>query len=147
MPQIIERLHDLGEFQAERIGQGNHILAYPDPRKYTNSLVTMTGADVILNLHVPYFHRINRIVIIQLSSVFTESSNPLDIKFEVKQGHSKISKYMFETLISEVNSVTSESEYKFGEGFEYEPRNWSLTLNGTSTDVVIPVIWLQNLGV
>ena len=134
-----------GGFRFRWIG-GNHVVIFPHPKKYANSAITMTGGDVDLFIQIPYFHRIVKLELIHLDSAYAKSIDALDVLMEIEQGRSIFSSKYTNLLFKDTNIVVAEILEKFGEGFEYEPRTWTLTLNTTNTDLVIPILYIQKLG-
>ena len=139
---MVEKQEKIGNFLLRFVGK-NHIIVFPHPDIYTNCCIPMTGADVTVEITIPYFHRINKLVLIHLDSSYDKSTDALDVDFECKQGKSTISPKWTDMLFQEDNIAVAEITEVFGEGFEYEPRTWSLTLNTTNTDLVIVVLYIQ----
>lgn len=142
----IETKEKIGDFEFRHIG-GNHIAIYPHPSIYSNSCLTMTGSAVKKYIQIPYLHRIVKLVLIHYTStVGTKSTDKLNVSLECEAGGSSILSKLTDFLFGEDSIIESEFIEPFGENFEYEPRSWALSLNSTSTDLVLPVLYIQKIG-
>ena len=142
---MVEKREKIGEFAFLNIG-GNHILIYPHPTVHTYSAIAMTGSDVKKFIEIHYLHRIIKLVLIHLTSAYAKSYDSLKAILELEAGKSIISPKFTDLLFEETSIVDAEFIEPFGQEFEYEPRTWTLTLNSTSGDVVIPVLYIQKIG-
>jgi len=142
---MVEKREKIGEFLFFNVS-GNHVLIYPHPDIHAYSAIAMTASDVKKFIEIPYFHRIIKLVLIHLDSSYDKSTDALNVTLELEQGKSIISKYFTDLVYDEDGIIDAEYIEPFGEEFEYEPRTWTLTLNTTSGDVVIPVLYIQKLG-
>ena len=133
-------------FKFQRITSNcNHYIAFPEPTQYPNNALTMTGADVAVQIHIPFAHRINKLVLCHLDAALALSTDALDIDFGCNQGSDHVKK-LIDSIFAAAASAESKFTEVFGEAYEYEARTWTLTLKTTNTDLVIPVIYLQLVG-
>jgi len=142
---MVEKREKRGEFTFFNVS-GNHVLIYPHPTIHTYSAIAMTGSDVKKYINIPYFHRIIKLVLIHLTSAYAKSTDSLNVTLELEAGKSIISSKFTDLLFDEDGIIDSEFIEPFGTEFEYEGRTWTLTLNTTSGDLVIPVLYIQKLG-
>jgi hypothetical protein len=124
----------------------NHYIVYLEPAAFTDSALPMTGAAVTKQLRIPYPHRINKIAFTHLVAAKTLGTDALTIEFGCKQGqHDSIPYY--EDLLLKVTATTDSTSLEvFGEAYEFEARTWTLSLDTTNTDLVIPVFYIQLVG-
>ena len=132
------------EFLFRHIG-ANHIVILPHPTIHTNSFILMTASAVKKYITVPYLHRIVKVVAIHKTTAYVDSVDPLTLKLELEAGKSDLSTKFSEVLLQLADMVNASIIEKFGDGFEYEPRIWSLSLTTTNTDLVMPLIYIQKL--
>ena len=142
---MVEQQEKIGDWLYRRIG-GNHIVIFPHPTVYANSALPMTGAELPFYVAIPYFHRINKIVLLHLTSAFADGTDKLSAKFEVEQGNSDISPKWHDRILNLTSVMLSLVTENYGDGFEYEARNYTLKLNSTATDLVIPLIYIQKIA-
>lgn len=124
----------------------NHYAIFPDLTNYTNNAVPMTGADVTKAIRIPFPHRINKICFYHMTSAFAASTDPFSYSFAVKQGQHDFLAKLEDALVSVSGSTSSKIIEVFGTAYEYEARTWTLTMNTTNTDLIIPVIYVQLIG-
>jgi hypothetical protein len=143
-----EFLDPIDKFRFKRITpKCNHYVIYPDPTAYTNNAVTMTGAAVTKSFNIPSAHRINKVVLCHLSALYALSTDALIYELTCKQGlHNFLPKFEDTLLARTTGAGVSKVIEVFGEAYEYEQRTWTLSLNTTATDLVIPLIYVQLVG-
>jgi len=139
---MVEKQERRGDFNFRHIGK-NHIAIYPHKEKHTNNALTQSGSDIKYYIDIPYFHRIVKLVLLHLTSAFAKSTDEMKVALELEVGKSIFSPKFSEILFYEERIVDAEITELYGNGFEYEPRTWTLTLNSTSTDLIIPVLYIQ----
>lgn len=134
-----------GDFLFRWIGK-NHMVIFPHPSLFTKSCIAMTGLPVKKVIHIPFFHRVNKLCLNHMDSSYNESTQPLTIDFEVGHGQSSISGKHAESLWSEGACMESKPKEEFGEGFEYEGREYTLSLTSVNGDLILPVLYIQKEG-
>ena len=135
---------DIGDWTYEHIG-GNAIKIYPKNSTHSMKLLGIT-TDVISEINIPYYHRINKIVMWQTNSAYAASDDNFNISVKRAAGTVKPQSKFEEPLYIEETISTDDFFERFGEGFEYEPSIWRLTLNGTNNNLMFPIIYIQKLG-
>ena len=123
----------------------NHYIVFVDPNFNANNAIAMTGADVTKQIRIPFAHRVNKIVLVHLSAALALSADALNIDFGSSNGSDYVQK-LKDSIWTETASTISKFTEVFGDGYEYEARTWTLTLNSTATDLIIPVIYVQLVG-
>ena len=124
----------------------NHYVVFLDSERHTDSALAMTGADVTLQLRIPYPHRINKLCFTHLVAAGTLGTDATKIEFGCKQGQNDHVPLFEDLLLAIAASTDSTLTEVFGEAYEYEARTWTLTLNTTATDKVIPLFFVQLVG-
>ena len=142
-----EWLDATDKFRFKRITPNcNHYVIYPDPTFYPNNAIPMIGSDVVKQILIPFAHRLNKIVLCHLKAAFALGTDALNAKFSIEQGtHPFLTKFV-DVPLALINETASTIIETFGVSFEYEQRNWALTLNTTNTDLIIPLIYVQLVG-
>lgn len=100
------------------------------------------GTDLTYTLPIPTMHRLINFRVHHLTSLYADSSDVLTIKLQRKQG---MPKYENELLIDQVNYTLPHFRWNAGLGWEFEPSTYTITLNTTDTNLVCPIILIQDL--
>jgi len=137
----MEDTYQDGIWKMERIGRNIYKIYVRD----SPNAITMTAADITTLLRIPFMHRLLSINLHHVSSTYADSTNALTATFQravttqIPAKYKEIlwqGDYIVDPTVSEV----------FGEGFEREESTYSLVLNSTATDLILPVIYIQHLG-
>jgi len=143
---MVEKQVKVGNFTIRHLGQ-NHYVIYPHPDVKANNAIVITGWGTTDKeyIHIPFFHRVIKLILIQLDSSYLQASDQLEVLFHSEATKSVLGKYVQDILLNEVWVQTPIAREVYGEGFEYEPREWTLELEGTATNLVIPILYIQKL--
>lgn len=132
-----------------RFGHTGFIEIYPSPEIYTDGALTMDGTALEFQIQIPYVHRVCNIKLYHLKAdKVTPCHDALACTFERPQGHIPILRKMADQPLRRYDLTASKKIFAFRD-FEVAPIRagiWKLTLNTTSTDLVVPVITIQVLG-
>lgn len=147
---IIEAIHKTegmagnylgGIWTMARIGKTNIYMVYVTAAP--NGIV-MTAADVTTPLQIPFPHRWVRIHFYHTTVAYVASIDALAIILRRRAG-TMIPVRFSEDLFNGAGIVASRITEVFGEGFEYEPTTYDVTLNTTATDLIFPLFYVQKL--
>src|SRR4030042_3049531 len=138
---VAETLETSGQVAFKRIAKvGNHIVIYPNPDAsgLTLGCIALSGPGTPneIKINLPYTHRINMLEVVQFDASLNLAVNALNIDLETDPHHSSVSPRDSSHLVHEVGNVDSSNNFKFGEGYEFAPRTWTITLEGTATNLV-----------
>lgn len=107
--------------------------------------ITMTGAAVTTQLHIPFPHRWLRTTFYHTSSAYVENYELLSATIQRSIGTFTPAKFK-ETLFAETEITDPDWTELWGERFEYEAGVWDIILTAASTDLIFPLFYVQNLG-
>ena len=107
--------------------------------------VTMTGADVTRELYVGFMHRLLRMHFFHTDSSYAASTDSLLVRIERSAGTLNPSRFE-EYIYNNENLIKSRISLIFRE-LNYEASLWKFTFNTTTTDLIFPVIYLENRSV
>ena len=105
----------------------------------------MTGSDVVKELHVPFPHRWIRFHVFRTDSSHAVTYTDLDFKIERAVGGTFPVRFR-EVLFKEINMTDYYFSEVFGEGHEYENSTWQITMNGTNTNLLYPMFYVQRIS-
>jgi hypothetical protein len=136
-----EEKYQVGVWTIERIAKTNLYKVYItlDPHA-----ITMTGLNVVTQLHIPFPHRWLRIHFCHTDAAYAPSLAYLRITLRRELG-TMFPPLFIDDLFCEFNMNAVLIIEKFGEGFEYEAGTYNLILNTTNTDLIFPVFYIQKL--
>ena len=144
---MVEKQYREGHFLFRHLGQ-NHYVAFPHPEIYTNSALTLLGigTEVAEYVKIDFHHRIVKLILIHLTSAYVQTYEQLIVTLQVEATRSALGKYVQDILFRDQWITTPITVEPFGETYEYEPRTWTITLEGSNTNLVIPILYIQKLG-
>ena len=143
---MVEKQTRVGNFTIRHLGQ-NHYVVYPHPDIKTANAFTLTGWGTVDSdfIKIDFHHRIVKLVIIQLDSSYAAAYDQLSVSVELDAGRSVLGSKVQDVLFKDEYIKAPIAREVFGEGFEYEPREWTLNLEGMATNLVIPLLYIQKL--
>lgn len=104
--------------------------------------ITMTGADITRELFVGFTHRLLRLHFYHTDSAYAAATGDLSVNIERSAG--TLNPIRFEEyLYSKVGIINSRISLIFS-GMDYEASLWKFTFNSTNTDLIFPLIYIQN---
>ena len=106
--------------------------------------IAMTGSDVTTELHIPFSHRWNSTHFYHASSANADSHDTLTIT--IRRPKTKNTPRLFEEEMVVIKTTATKKSDTWGEKFEREESTYNIILNTTSTDLVYPVFYVQQLG-
>ena len=130
--------YNYGGWTFEHVGK-NLWKIYPDVEPHE---VIMTGADVPKELFVAFTHRLKRMHFYHTDSSYAASIDSLLIRVERSAGTLNPSRFE-EYLYNNEHIIKSRISLVFRE-LDYEASLWKFTFNTTTTDVIFPVIYVEN---
>lgn len=138
----------IGEFTYLRFGKTGFIEIYPSQEIHTQGALTMDGTDIEKQIQVPYIHRVCNIKLYHMDASYDPCNDALKCVFERPQSHIPALRKMADQPLRRYDLTSSKKIFAFKD-FELAPIRagiWKLTLNTTTTDLVVPVITIQVLG-
>lgn len=123
----------------------NHIAIY---LKASSKYVSLTGGGTEdkKQLHIPYPHRLIRVILLHTDSSNDDSTDNLDVSFRREKGQMFLP-LLKDDLIESPDEKVSLIVLEFGNGYEYEATTWTLGLAGeTASDRVHILAYIQRLG-
>lgn len=138
MPQIGEiNTLKLGQFYDTYLGKNLYELSLRLPAMY----IEQTGSNVVIDLSVPFPHRLQRIEIKHTDASNVDSVVPTALTV----AHSKNS-LLFFTIVKHSTLIATDLTEEFGEDYSYAESIYRFTTNTTNTHRIYVKFYVQKLS-
>lgn len=134
-----------GKWEFRRLGDSNYIeISYVGS---TDRGIPLTGADVKTQLQIPFPHRILNLQLYHTTSAYVDSTTKYTLQFGRLVGSIPVLEHAGVTLWHQPDIPAVSKIVAFGENENMSVSSvYTLTLNGTATDIIFPLITVQQLG-
>lgn len=107
-----------------------------------NKAMTMTGSAVAQDMRIPFFHNFDRIEITQNTTADAVNADSFDLSFVKKTYSDAEIPQARQTIWSKTGLLYSDYGVNFPvENSQREPATYTLTLTGTNTNLMYPILY------